>query len=63
MSDILEKILSVKREEIAVLKQLRSEEDLLAEATARRDVRGFANALRECIQTQQNAVIADSQGL
>lgn len=59
MSDILEKILSVKREEIAVLKQLRSEEDLLAEATARRDVRGFANALRECIQTQQNAVIAE----
>lgn len=59
MSDILEKILSVKREEIAVLKQLRSEEDLLAEATARRDVRGFANALRERIQTQQNAVIAE----
>lgn len=59
MSDILEKILAVKREEITVLKKLRSESDLLAEANARKDVRGFANALRECINAKQNAVIAE----
>lgn len=59
MSDILEKILAVKREEIAVLKKLRSESDLLAEANARKDVRGFANALRERITAQKNAVIAE----
>lgn len=59
MSDILEKILTVKREEIAVLKKLRSEADLLAEATARKDIRGFANTLRERIAAKQNAVIAE----
>ncbi len=59
MSDILEKILSVKREEVAVLKKLRSESDLLAEANARKDVRGFANALRERITAKKNAVIAE----
>lgn len=57
--DILEKILAVKREEIAVLKQIRSTEDLLAEANARKDVRGFANALRVKIEAKQNAVIAE----
>lgn len=59
MSDILEKILAVKREEVAVLQKIRSESDLLAEANARQDVRGFANALREKIKQQQNAVIAE----
>lgn len=57
--DILEKILAVKREEIAVLKQIRSAEDLLAEANARKDVRGFAKALRAKIEAKQNAVIAE----
>ena len=57
--DILEKILSVKREEIAVLKQIRSAEDLLAEANARKDARGFAKALRAKIESKQNAVIAE----
>lgn len=59
MSDILEKILTVKREEIAVLKKLRSEADLLAEANARKDIRGFANALRERIEAKKNAVITE----
>ncbi|NEN74814.1 indole-3-glycerol phosphate synthase TrpC [Pelistega sp. NLN82] len=59
MNDILEKILTVKREEVAVLRQMRSETDLLAEATARQDIRGFANHLREQISTKQNAVIAE----
>lgn len=57
--DILEKILTVKREENAVLKQIRTVDDLLAEATARKDIRGFANALREKIDAKQNAVIAE----
>lgn len=57
--DILEKILTVKREENAVLKQIRAVDDLLAEATARKDIRGFANALREKIDAKQNAVIAE----
>ena len=57
--DILEKILSVKREEISVLKQIRSAEDLLAEANARKDARGFAKALRAKIEAKQNAVIAE----
>ncbi|WP_159991194.1 indole-3-glycerol phosphate synthase TrpC [Pelistega ratti] len=59
MNDILEKILTVKREEVAVLRQMRSETDLLAEATARQDIRGFANHLREQISANQNAVIAE----
>ncbi|NOL49300.1 indole-3-glycerol phosphate synthase TrpC [Pelistega europaea] len=59
MSDILEKILAVKREEIAVLQKIRSTADLLAEANARQDIRGFANALRERIKNKQNAVIAE----
>lgn len=59
MSDILEKILAVKREEVAVLQKIRSEADLLAEANARQDIRGFANALRERIKHKQNAVIAE----
>lgn len=57
--DILEKILAVKREEIAVLRQIRSADDLLAEANARQDVRGFAKAIREKIEAKQNAVIAE----
>ncbi|ETD69883.1 indole-3-glycerol-phosphate synthase [Pelistega indica] len=59
MSDILEKILTTKKEEIAVLKQMRSEIDLLAEANARNDVRGFANALISTIHRKENAVIAE----
>lgn len=59
MSDILEKILAVKREEITVLQKIRSEADLLAEANARQDIRGFSAALHRRIQQKQNAVIAE----
>ncbi|MGO1766932.1 indole-3-glycerol-phosphate synthase [Advenella sp. S44] len=59
MNDILEQILNVKKEEVAMQRQFRSEADLLREAQARKDVRGFANALREKIKQQKTAVIAE----
>lgn len=59
MNDILEKILSVKKEEVAMQRQFRSESDLLREAQARKDLRGFANALREKIRQKKTAVIAE----
>lgn len=59
MEDILLKILDVKREEVAELKKTRSSNDLLREAEARQDTRGFANALKERIDLKKNAVIAE----
>ena len=59
MSDILANILAVKKEEVSSQKQIRSEADLLREAQARQDVRGFANALREKIDAGKAAVIAE----
>jgi indole-3-glycerol phosphate synthase len=59
VSDILERIVVVKREEIAAAKTLRSEASLREEAEARRDTRGFADALRRQIVSGQAAVIAE----
>ena len=59
MSDILDRIVAVKREEIAAAKALRSEASLRAEAEARRDARGFAAALRRRVQAGGAAVIAE----
>ena len=59
MDDILLKILDVKHEEVAELKKIRSTNDLLREAEARQDTRGFANALKERIDAKRNAVIAE----
>ncbi|NLY64691.1 MAG: indole-3-glycerol phosphate synthase TrpC [Alcaligenaceae bacterium] len=59
MNDILANILTVKKEEVSSQKQIRSEADLLREAQARQDVRGFANALREKIDARKVAVIAE----
>ena len=59
MSDILERIVAVKREEIATAKARRSEASLREEAEARRDTRGFADALRRKIDAGQAAVIAE----
>ena len=44
MSDILERIVAVKRDEIAAAKSRRSEASLRDEVQA--DTRGFTNALR-----------------
>ena len=59
MSDILERIVAVKQEEIATAKARRSEASLREEAEARRDTRGFADALRRKIDAGQAAVIAE----
>lgn len=59
MDDILLKILDVKHDEVAELKKTRSTNDLLREAEARQDTRGFANALKERIDAKRNAVIAE----
>jgi len=60
MSDILDRIVAVKREEIAAAKARRSEASLREEAEARRgDVRGFERALRNAIDAGRAAVIAE----
>lgn len=59
MDNILLKILDVKKEEVAELKKTRSSNDLLREAQARQDTRGFANALKERVDAKRNAVIAE----
>ena len=58
-SDILDRIVAVKREEIAAAKARRSEASLREEAQARRDVRGFERALRAKIAAGRAAVIAE----
>lgn len=59
MNDILAKILSVKVEEVATARQLRSESELLREAQARQDVRGFAQAIEDKIAQGHAGVIAE----
>ena len=45
MSDILKKILAVKAQEVSAARALHSEASLLAQAKARKDIRGFAQAI------------------
>jgi len=59
MNDILAKILAVKTEEVATARQLRSEAELLREAQARQDVRGFAQAIEDKIAQGHAGVIAE----
>jgi len=59
MSDILQRIVAVKREEIALGKARRDESSLRREAESRRDVRGFEVALRAKISGGRAAVIAE----
>jgi indole-3-glycerol phosphate synthase len=59
MNDILAKILAVKVEEVATARQLRSEAELLREAQARQDVRGFAQAIEDKIAAGKPGVIAE----
>jgi len=59
MSDILQKIVAVKREEIAAAHARRSLASWREEAEARRDVRGFEAALRARLTAGQAAVIAE----
>lgn len=59
MSDILEKILAVKVQEVNAARQLRSESELLREAQARQDIRGFAQAIETKIATGKPGIIAE----
>ncbi|GAB1576519.1 indole-3-glycerol phosphate synthase TrpC [Bordetella petrii] len=59
MNDILAKILAVKAEEVATARQMRSEAELLREAQARQDVRGFAQAIEDKISQGKPGVIAE----
>jgi len=59
MSDILNKINTVKHEEVAAAKARRSLASLREEAEALHDTRGFEAALRAKIAAGQSAVIAE----
>jgi indole-3-glycerol phosphate synthase len=59
MTDILERIVAVKRDEIAAARQRRDLPSLRADAEARRDVRGFEVALRARVAAGKAAVIAE----
>jgi len=59
MSDILQKILAVKNEEIAAAKAAESLASLRARAAERRDLRDFEGALRARIGAGRAAVIAE----
>lgn len=59
MNDILAKILAIKTEEVATARQMRSEAELLREAQARQDVRGFAQAIEDKIAQGKPGIIAE----
>ncbi len=59
MSDILERIVAVKREEIALARGRRDEASLRRDAEALREVRDFVAALRARIAAGHAAVIAE----
>ena len=58
-TDILERIVAVKRDEVAAGRAQRSLASWREEAEARRDVRGFAAALRAKVAAGHAAVIAE----
>ena len=59
MTDILERIVAVKRDEIAAARKYRSLPSLRAEAEAQHDLRGFEAALRAQVARGKAAVIAE----
>jgi indole-3-glycerol phosphate synthase len=59
VSDILDRIVAVKRDEIAAARRHRSLPSLRAEAEARSDMRGFEAALRAKTAAGKAAVIAE----
>jgi indole-3-glycerol phosphate synthase len=59
MSDILNKILAVKAQEVAADRKRVSETELLQAAKARQDIRGFAQAIEQKIEAGLPGVIAE----
>lgn len=59
MNDILAKILAVKAEEVATARSMRSEAEVLREAKARQDVRGFVQAIEDKIAAGKPGIIAE----
>jgi indole-3-glycerol phosphate synthase len=59
MSDILQRILAVKRDEVAAARSLEPLSAMLARAEARGDVRGFEVALRRKIDAGGAGVVAE----
>ena len=59
MSDILNKILAVKAQEVAADRKRVSETELLQAAKARHDIRGFAQAIEQKIEAGLPGVIAE----
>ena len=59
MSDILNKILAVKAQEVAADRARVSEAELLKAAKARQDIRGFAQAIEQKIEAGLPGVIAE----
>ena len=59
MTDILERIVAVKRDEIVAARKRRSQTSLRAEAEAQHDLRGFEAALRAQVARGKAAVIAE----
>ena len=59
MSDILEQIVAVKRQEVAAAKKRMSFESMRADAESRVLTRDFLGAIRQRVQAGQSAVIAE----
>jgi indole-3-glycerol phosphate synthase len=59
MSDILDRILSVKREEIEASRRVKPLEAMRAEASAAPPARDFAGAMRSAVAAGKSAVIAE----
>ena len=59
MSDILQRIVATKREEVAAARAARSLASLRSQAEAQRDVRDFVGALRTAIAAGRAGVIAE----
>jgi len=59
MSTALDRIITYKRDEVAALKQSRSEQDFLALAADQSSPRGFSKRLTEIAETDENALICE----
>lgn len=59
MSTALDTIVAYKRDEVAVLKSSRTEQELLSAAKAQTPARGFANRLTAIAATGENALICE----